>query len=102
MRSQSDGIGTVGTGEVAGAGAAAVGGAGRGRGIRRGVLAHLADGRGAPSGPQSTAGGALLAAVAVRRRVRVEMRSENGFAVRGAVEPGEAEAPWPRPCWSHV
>ena len=48
---RSDGIGTVGTGEAAGAGVAAVGGPGRGRGARGGVLARLADGRGAPPGP---------------------------------------------------
>jgi len=70
-RSRSDGIGTVGTDEAAGAGVAAVGGPGRGRG---------------------TAGGAALAAVAVRRRVRVEMRSQDGFTVGGIGEPGEAGA----------
>ena len=34
----------------------------------------------------------MSAAVAVSRRVRVEMRSEGGFAVGGAREPGEAGA----------
>ena len=46
-RSRLDGIGTVGTGEAAGAGVAAVGGAGRGRETHGGVLARLVDGRGA-------------------------------------------------------
>ena len=50
-RSRSDGIGTVGIGEAAGAGVAAVDGVGRGRGIRGGVLTLRADGRGAPPGP---------------------------------------------------
>ena len=82
-RSRSDGIGTVETGEAAGAGVAAVGGAIRGRRTRGGVLSRLADGREAPPGPRpwSTVWGALSAAVAVRRRARVEMRSEDGFAV---------------------
>ena len=82
-QSRSDGIGTVGTDEAAGAGVTAVGGAGRGRGAPGGVLAHLADGRGAPPGPTpwSTARGALPAAAAVRRRVRVEMRSQDGIMV---------------------
>ena len=72
----------------------AVGGTGRGRGTRGGVLARLADGGGVPPGPEPepTAGGAVPAAVAVRRRVRVEMRSEDGFTVGGAGEPGEAGA----------
>ena len=93
-RPRSDGISTVGTGEAAGAGVTAVGWAGRGRGTRGGVLARLAEGRGAPPGPKpsSTAGGALPAAVAVRRRVRVEIRPEDGFAVAGAGEPGETGA----------
>ena len=92
MRSRSEGIGTVGTGEAARAGVPAVGGADRGRGTRGGTLARLADSRGAPPGPkpQSAAGGAVPAVVAVRRRVRVEMRSEDGFTVWGAGEPGEA------------
>ena len=91
---RSDGIDTVGTDEAAEAGVAAVGGPGRGRGIRSGVLARLADGRGAPPGPKPllTAGGAALAAVAVRRRVRGEMRSQDGFTVGGIGEPGEAGA----------
>ena len=46
--SRSDGIGTVGIDEAAGAGVAAVSGPGRGRGTRGGVLARLADGLGAP------------------------------------------------------
>ena len=50
--SRSDGIGTVGTDEAAGAGVAAVGGPGRGRETRGGVLARLADGRGVPPGPR--------------------------------------------------
>ena len=68
--------------------------AGRGHGTRGGVLPRLANGRGVPTGrtPSSTAGGALPAVVAVCRRVRVEMRSEDGFAVGGAGEPGETEA----------
>ena len=90
-RSRSDGIGTVGTDEAAGAGVAAVGGTGRGRKTRGGVLARLADGRGAPPGAKpSTAGDAVPAAVDVRWRVLVEMRSEDGFTVGGAGEPGEA------------
>ena len=36
--------------------------------------------------------GCISAAVVVRWRVRVEMRSEDGFAVGDAGEPGEAEA----------
>ena len=93
-RSRWDGIGTAGTDEEAGAGVAAVGGPGRGRWIRGVVLARLADGRKAPPGPkpQSTAGGVALAAVAVRWRVRVELRSQDGFTVRGIGEPGEAGA----------
>ena len=51
-QSRSDGIGTVGTDEAVGARVAAVGGPGRGRGTRGGVLARLADGRGAPPGPK--------------------------------------------------
>ena len=75
----------MGTGEAAGSGVAAMGG------IRGGVVARLADGRGAPPGPNPllTARDALPAAVAVRRRVRVEMRSADGFAVGGAAETGE-------------
>ena len=71
-----------------------VGGPGRGRGTRGGVLARLVNGQGAPPGPKplSTSGGAALAAVAVRRRVRVEMRSQDGFTVGGIGEPGEAGA----------
>ena len=93
-RSPSDGIGTVGTGEEAGTGVAAVGGAGLGRGTRGGVLARRENSRGALPGskPYSTAGGAVPAAVAIRRRVRVEMRSEDGLTVWGAREPGEAGA----------
>ena len=89
----------MGTDEAAGAGVAAVDGAGRGRGTRGGVLARRAAGRGAPSGPKpwSTAGGALPAAVAVLQRVRVERRSERGFAVGGAGVPGEAGADTVRP-----
>ena len=34
----------------------------------------------------------MPAAVAIRRRVRAEMRSEGGFAVGGAGEPGETGA----------
>ena len=52
VRSRSDGIGTVGTSEAAGAGVAAVGVVGHGRGTRGGVIARLADGRGAPPGPK--------------------------------------------------
>ena len=47
---RSDGIGTVGTDEAAGAGFAAVGGPGRGRGTRGGVLVRLVDGRAPPAG----------------------------------------------------
>ena len=71
------------------------GGRSRGcRGSRDGVLAPRADGRGAPPRPKpySTAGDALRAAVDVRRRVRVEMRTEGDFAVGGAGMPGEAGA----------
>ena len=50
-RSRSDEIGTVGTGEAAGAGVAAVDGVGRGRGTRGEVLTLRADGREAPPGP---------------------------------------------------
>ena len=57
-------------------------------------LARLEDGRGASPGPKpwSIAWGAIPAAVAVRRRVRVEMRSEDGFTVWGTGTPGEAGA----------
>ena len=51
VRSRSDGIGTAGTGEAAGAGVAAVDRVGRGRGTRGGVLTVRADGRGAAPGP---------------------------------------------------
>ena len=86
----------VGTDEAAGAGAKTTGAGGRGRGARGGVIAHRADGRtpadglGAPPGvkPQSRAGGAVPAAAAVRRRVRVEVRPEGGKIFRGAGLPG--------------
>lgn len=85
-RSQSYGMGTVGTDEAERAEAVAVVGAGHGRGTHGGVWARRAGGRGAPPGskPYSTAGGALSAAVRVRRRVRVELRPESGFAVGDA------------------
>ena len=75
-RSRPDGMGTVRAGEVAGARVVATVRGGRGRGTRGGVIVCQADGRGAPPGPkpQSTAGGSAPAAVAVLRRVRVEMR----------------------------
>ena len=50
-RSQSDKIGTVGTGEVAGTGVAAVDGVGRSRGTCGGVLILQVDDLGAPPGP---------------------------------------------------
>ena len=50
-RSRSDGIGTVGTEEAAGAGVAAVDEIGRGRGTRGEVLTLRADGQGAPPVP---------------------------------------------------
>ena len=50
-RSRSDGIGTVGTGEAAGAGVVEVDGAGRGCGTPGGVVARQADSRGPPPGP---------------------------------------------------
>ena len=78
-------MGTVGTGEAAGTGAATTARGGRGRRTRGGVLARRADRRGAPPGPEpeSTAGGAVTVAVAVRRRARVEMRPE-GLQALGA------------------
>ena len=87
-------MGTVRTDEAAGAGAKTTGASGRGRGVRGRVIVRRADGLGAPPGPKpsSTAGGAVPAAVAVRRRVRVEMRSEGGKIVRGAGLPGDGGA----------
>ena len=57
-RLRLDGIGTVRTGEAAGAGVATVDGVGRGHGIRGGVLTFRADMGGVPPGPKtlSTAG----------------------------------------------
>ena len=94
-RSRSDGIGTVGTEEAAGAG-------GRGGGrtrprpwdSRRGVSPPGRWSRG-PARPKAivdSRGCAAPAAVAVHRRVRVETWSEDGFTVGGAEEPGEAGA----------
>ena len=83
----------VGTGEAAGAGVAAVSGAGRGRGTRGGVLARRATGRGVRRAQsQVHSRGCIAVCVAVRRRVRVEMRFEGFFAIGGAGEPGETGA----------
>ena len=70
-RSRSDGMGTVGIDDAAGAGAKTTDAGGRGGGARGGVIARRADGLGAPPDPKpsSTAGGAVPAAAAVRRRV---------------------------------
>ena len=86
----TDGMGIVGTDEATGAGAIPTGAGGRGRGTRGGVIARRTYGLGAPSGPKPspTAGGAVPAAAAVRRRVRVEMRPQGGETFRGAGWPG--------------
>ena len=86
-----DGSGTVRAGDSSQAGVAAAGGVGRGRGTRGGVVTRPEDGRGTPPGPKplSTTGGALTAAVAERRRVRMDTRSEECVIVWGAGEPGE-------------
>ena len=83
-------MGTVGTGEVAGAGAITTAGGGGGGGTRGRVIARRVDGLEAPPGlkPFSTAGGAVLMAAVVRRRVRVEMRPGGGKTVTGAALPG--------------
>ena len=91
--SQSVGIGTVGTG----------GGRSRGRGGGRSRPRPWHSRRGgntpgrwprAPAKPKAIVDsrGAIPAAVAVRRRIRVEMRSEDGITVWGTGEPGEAGA----------
>ena len=61
------------------------GAGGRCRGAFGGVIARQVDGLGTPPGPtpKSTAGCAMPAAPAVRRRVRVEMRPEGGKTFRG-------------------
>ena len=83
-------MGTVGVDEAAAAGAITTGAGGRGRGVRGGALARWANGLGAPPGqkPYSTAGGAVPAAAAVRRRVRVKMRPEGGKIFRAIGLPG--------------
>ena len=86
-RSWLDGINTVRTDETDGAGVVVVDGSGRNRDTLGRVLARLAYSRGAPP-----ARGAAPAAVAVRRRVREKMRSEDGFTVGGAGGPGQAGA----------
>ena len=51
-RSRSDGMGTVGIDEAAGAGLIKTGTGGRGLGARGGVIARRADGLGPPPGPK--------------------------------------------------
>ena len=82
---------TVRAGRSARLGVATAGRAGHGLRARGRVVTRLADDRGTPPGmkPLSTVGGALPAAVAERRRIRVEMRSEKGVIVYGAGDPGE-------------
>ena len=71
---------TVGAGEAAVAGAVTAARGYCGRATPDKDLVRPADGQGASPGPtlQSTAGGAVPMAAAVRQNVRVEMRSERG------------------------
>ena len=87
-------MGTVGAGEAAGAGAVTTARGGRGRGIRGGVLARCADGRGSRPGSKlsSTSGDAVPVPAAVRRRVRVKMSPDGVNAVGGAGSPGGERA----------
>ena len=99
MRSRSDVIGTVGTGEVAEAGVAAVGGPGRGRGnSRRGVSPPGKWSRG-PAGAKAIVdiGRCSTSCCCCTPAYWVEMRSQDGFTVGGIGEPdgAGADAGWP-------
>ncbi len=79
------------TEETLRAGVATVDAVGRSRWVRGGVIASRKGGRGAPpvSKVQSNMGGSLPVVVAVRRRVRVHIRSEGGLADRSAGVPSK-------------
>ena len=79
-------MGTVGTSEVTEAEVITTVRGDCGRETRGWVIVHRAHGLGAPPGPKpySTAVSAVLAAAAVRRPIRVEMRPEGGTTIKGA------------------